>query len=353
MERLEDADLDARRALRVEHRCRYGWAAAQARGDVLDLACGVGYGSEILSASPRVTSYVGMDVSDDSVGEAVRRFAGPGRRFLKASALEIPLPDASGDTIVSLETLEHLHEPERALREYRRVLRPGGLLVGSVPSRHFDDRCEVVYGRNEYHVTRFDADGLRALLGRHFPTVRLQYSALEVTVHVGGLDGDAPRREERTVWRDEEATPVVNGSLHFVATDAPAPETDPEGLLGLWRGGGVTEPEAVRIVPLHRALAAAESLAIERQRLLDESAGLIAQRDASLREATGLIEARDAHLARAAELVRLKDEHLAQAARLLEEKDAALARAHAELARARSLRGVVDTLSGRHRRGRS
>ena len=119
------------------------------------------------------------------------------------------------------------------------------------------------------------------------------------------------------------------------------------------RTKSLSAQERVRIVPLHRALAAAESLAIERQRLLDESAGLIAQRDASLREATGLIEARDAHLARAAELVRLKDEHLAQAARLLEEKDAALARAHAELARARSLRGVVDTLSGRHRRGRS
>lgn len=95
---------------------------------ILDLGCRDG---ALSSAYLDGNSIVGVDVDRTALARAEKR----GLATTWAD-LDDPLPfaDASFDVVVVAEVLEHLRLPERMLDEARRVLRPGGLLVGSVPN---------------------------------------------------------------------------------------------------------------------------------------------------------------------------------------------------------------------------
>lgn len=59
----------------------------------------------------------------------------PGAVDVLATAYDIPLEDASFDTVLMTEVLEHFEEPARAIAEARRLLRPGGALILQGSSR--------------------------------------------------------------------------------------------------------------------------------------------------------------------------------------------------------------------------
>ncbi len=86
-----------------------------------------------------------LDVARRQVADA--RFSTPAD-FVECSAEALPFPDASYDFIQCMEVLEHLHHPERALAEFRRVARPGARLVVSVPHppEWFPNEGHVVEG---------------------------------------------------------------------------------------------------------------------------------------------------------------------------------------------------------------
>ncbi len=107
-----------------EHLARYRFAQERARGRILDVACGAGYGTALVGA-------VGADLSLEALRYAARRYPAP---YVAADALRLPF--GSGfDTVVSFETIEHVEDPARFVAECARVLRPGGLLVVSTPNR--------------------------------------------------------------------------------------------------------------------------------------------------------------------------------------------------------------------------
>ena len=270
MERLESEYLDADDLLRAEHRHRYMWAAQYAFGDVCDLACGYGYGSEVLGANCIIKSYVGIDASIDAIAQANQRFSSDARRYVHASATAIPLADNSIDTVVSLETLEHLLEPSLAIEEFKRILKPNGILVGSVPSKYFDDRAEDVYGKNPYHVTRFTHTELMKLLCRYFSTVRIYYSALEVVTHIGSLvDGHPAQIEATTAIRDRNDDDV-SGSFHFVATNHHTPEIDKLHQSRMYFCIGLTDLDAARVMPLRKLINQNEQLVLMKDEIIKQ-----------------------------------------------------------------------------------
>jgi SAM-dependent methyltransferase len=152
-----DAAAQATLALHVE---RYEWAARAAKpGRLLDCACGVGYGTAILLRNPALGPALGVDVSPDAVAHANAHYAGPRTRFIACDALA--LDDAAGfDSIVSLETIEHVESPERLVAKLVSLLRPGGRLVASVPTTPSVDL-------NPHHRHDFTAASFRALGARH------------------------------------------------------------------------------------------------------------------------------------------------------------------------------------------
>src|SRR5215831_54160 len=133
------------------------------------LACGIGYGAKILLDNPAVTDYVGVDLEEYAIAEA-QRAAPAHARFIIGSALDLPFDHAAFDAIVSLQTLE---DPPRAVPEFRRVLNPQGVPVGSVPTAWFEDFCTAQYGKNQYHLQKFGAPELKRLLVAAFPHLHL------------------------------------------------------------------------------------------------------------------------------------------------------------------------------------
>ena len=153
-------------AIWYEHWHRYCVVAPLARGlRVLDAACGEGYGSFLLSGEAR--EVVGVDVSHQAVAHARRRYAAANLTYLDASVAALPLADASIDLVVSFETIEHLAQQAEMLAEFRRVLRPSGLLVISSPNKTiYSGECGAA---NEFHVRELTRDELAALLAPGFP----------------------------------------------------------------------------------------------------------------------------------------------------------------------------------------
>jgi SAM-dependent methyltransferase len=106
-----------------EHLARYRFARGLARGRVLDVACGTGYGTALLGA-------VGVDLSLAALRQARRRAP----RLVAADALRLPF-DRAFDTVVSFETIEHVPDAARFVAECSRVLHPGGRFIVSTPNR--------------------------------------------------------------------------------------------------------------------------------------------------------------------------------------------------------------------------
>lgn len=133
-----------------------GWLvhALAAGSGVLDVACGEGYGYDLLARV--ANSVTGVDVSTETIEHAIARYWRPQVRFVQGDCAALPCDDASFELVVSFETIEH-HDRHMAMM---RVLRPGGVVMISSPNRPEYD-CTLTEP-SPYHAAlspRFDAGG--------------------------------------------------------------------------------------------------------------------------------------------------------------------------------------------------
>jgi len=106
-----------------------------------------------------LTAALGVDLSERAVAYANERYANDRTGFLACDAMRFE--DAAGfDTIVSIETIEHLPDPEGFVERLVGLLRPGGHLVGSVPITPSVDG-------NPHHLHDFSDRSFRRLIERH------------------------------------------------------------------------------------------------------------------------------------------------------------------------------------------
>lgn len=94
-----------------------------AHGRLIDIGCATKPLQEYIS--PYINEHVGVDQEST--------LHGTHNIDLIGTAYAIPVPDASFDSALCTAVLEHLEEPEQALRECHRVLKPGGVAIYSVP----------------------------------------------------------------------------------------------------------------------------------------------------------------------------------------------------------------------------
>ncbi|MDR6673330.1 methyltransferase domain-containing protein [Xanthomonas sp. 1678] len=153
------------------HVIRYQWACDFIRPNdrVLDAACGLGYGGHVVRALTRASSVTGIDGSEYAVDYANLCYAGDRSRGAYVcgylpQALHA-YPDASFDAVISFETLEHVEDPQGLLKEFERVLTPGGRVIVSVPNDWSDESGE---DPNPYHLHVYDLDRLRTEIANDF-----------------------------------------------------------------------------------------------------------------------------------------------------------------------------------------
>lgn len=184
---MNDAELE------IEHLQRYHTVSRYVTDlDVLDAACGEGYGSSILAEKAR--SVVGIDIDAATVAAAGRKYSGrPNLCFHQGSVADLSIIESqSKDAVISFETIEHVSRElqEAFLKEIKRVLKPDGFLVMSTPDKkEYSDRYQF---HNKFHVAEFYVPEFVAFLKQEFRNIRLYNQYLEVGAFI---DTDHADRE--------------------------------------------------------------------------------------------------------------------------------------------------------------
>ena len=106
LEQLEDLEIDILNRRHVE---RYAMVRQWCFGKVIDVACGCGYGSFLIAKNPDVKRLEGYDINTDSISFAKQNFKSKNLFFIEQDIREI---NTEADVLVSLETIEHLKNPE-------------------------------------------------------------------------------------------------------------------------------------------------------------------------------------------------------------------------------------------------
>jgi SAM-dependent methyltransferase len=130
-------------------------------GPVLDLGCGVGHSYHLLA--PRET--VGVDIDPAAL-------TGQERRTVVADMRALPFAGDSFPSVLSVQSLEHVPDPEATIDEVARVLAPEGVAVFVTPNRLTLGRPDEII--DPYHHVEFDAEQLRALCARRFGAVEMR-----------------------------------------------------------------------------------------------------------------------------------------------------------------------------------
>jgi SAM-dependent methyltransferase len=150
----------------AEHWHRYHYVLPLvASKRVLDVACGEGYGSALMSTVAQ--NVVGIDLAHEAIAHAKHVYnERKNLSFFEASCLSLPYGNASFDVVVSFETIEHITEHAQFLDEIKRVLRPDGLLILSSPNKA--EYSDARGYSNPFHVKELYREELAALIESRF-----------------------------------------------------------------------------------------------------------------------------------------------------------------------------------------
>ena len=196
------------------HLVVYRWIAERVAGlRVIDMACGEGYGADLLAA--RAASVVGVDANPEAHEHARLRYRRENLSFERELVERFSAPC---DAITFLETIEHVLEPAVLLERFRAVAGETGVVYVSTPNRLTLAEPGAEKSINPWHVREYTAGEFRAMCEATFGQVELL--ALQ---HAGRLrlyDWLAPRVRERDFalvpLRDDDGR-EARRALNFLA----------------------------------------------------------------------------------------------------------------------------------------
>jgi SAM-dependent methyltransferase len=169
------------------HLAVYEWIGARVTGlRVIDMACGEGYGSEVLSRS--AASVLGLDANAEAHEHARLRYRRQNLKFDRGMVENYGEP-CSYDAVVFLQTIEHVQDPAAVLRHFRGLLGPGGVAYISTPNVLTLAPPGEARSGNPWHVREYRAVEFRELCGSVFGQVELigLFHARKLHVHAVAL----------------------------------------------------------------------------------------------------------------------------------------------------------------------
>jgi SAM-dependent methyltransferase len=153
------------------HLAVYEWIGARVLGArVLDLACGEGYGSDVLARSAQ--EVVGVDANPEAHEHARLRYRRENLRFERGLVETFGEP-GSFDAVVFLQTIEHVQDPAAVLRHFRGLLAPGGIAYVSTPNLLTLAPPGAEKSDNPWHLKEYRAEEFSALCRQAFDEVQV------------------------------------------------------------------------------------------------------------------------------------------------------------------------------------
>jgi SAM-dependent methyltransferase len=151
------------------HLAVYEWVAARCAGlDVVDMACGEGYGSGVLAT--RAAHVTGVDANPEAFEHARARYGRPGVEFVRDLVDSYSEPC---DAVVFLQTIEHVEDDAGVLRHFKSMLRPGGVAFVSTPNLLTLAPPGAEKSDNPWHLREYRPEEFRALCESVFDRVEL------------------------------------------------------------------------------------------------------------------------------------------------------------------------------------
>jgi 2-polyprenyl-3-methyl-5-hydroxy-6-metoxy-1,4-benzoquinol methylase len=155
------------------HLAVYEWIGARVIGRrVLDMACGEGYGSEVLSRG--AASVVGVDANPEAYEHARLRYRRQNLSF-ERGLVETFGEGARGsfDAVVFLQTIEHVQDPVAVLEHFRALLAPGGVVYVSTPNLLTLAPSGAEKSDNPWHIKEYRAHEFDTLCRTTFAEVEV------------------------------------------------------------------------------------------------------------------------------------------------------------------------------------
>jgi SAM-dependent methyltransferase len=208
------------------HLVVYEWIAQRARGRrVIDMACGEGYGSDVLART--AASVVGVEANPEAHEHARLRYRRANLRYARDLVETFSEP---ADDVVFLQTIEHLADPGAALEHFRSLVGPGGAVYLSTPNVLTLAPAGASRSGNPWHVHEYRADEFEQLCRRSFAAVEMYglFHARKLRAHelalALGWDAVHPRLRLTRRFYDW-FTPAIAVS-DFALRAAPAADLD-------------------------------------------------------------------------------------------------------------------------------
>jgi 2-polyprenyl-3-methyl-5-hydroxy-6-metoxy-1,4-benzoquinol methylase len=163
------------------HLVVYEWIAERVAGKrVVDMACGEGYGSNVLAGS--AASVVGVDANPEAHEHARLRYVRENLRFERDLVESFSEPC---DAVVFLQTIEHVQDPGAILEHFKSMTGEGGVAYVSTPNLLTLAPPGAEKSDNPWHVKEYRAEEFRELCEAHFDRVELHglFHARKLRVH--------------------------------------------------------------------------------------------------------------------------------------------------------------------------
>jgi 2-polyprenyl-3-methyl-5-hydroxy-6-metoxy-1,4-benzoquinol methylase len=163
------------------HLVVYEWIAEQIHGrSAIDMACGEGYGADILAGA--ASSVVGVDANPEAHEHARLRYTRANLHYARDLVEHFSEP---ADAIVFLQTIEHLEDPGAVLEHFRSLIGERGAVFVSTPNVLTLAPRGAPRSDNPWHVHEYRRAEFEELCRTHFKTVELYglFHARKLRVH--------------------------------------------------------------------------------------------------------------------------------------------------------------------------
>jgi SAM-dependent methyltransferase len=151
------------------HLVVYEWIAERVRGlRAIDMACGEGYGSDVLARS--AAGVVGVDANPDAHEHARLRYTRANVRFARELVDSF---SEQADAVVFLQTIEHLQDPGAVLDHFRTLVGAHGVVFVSTPNVRTLAPKGAARSDNPWHVHEYRYDEFQQLCAAHFANVEM------------------------------------------------------------------------------------------------------------------------------------------------------------------------------------